>query len=76
MRRSAIPTSAPGIDRVYSGTVNRMKYHFLVKPGADPRHIQLAYRGATGVQVSDAGRLEVVTPLGNLQDDRPVAYQR
>ena len=53
-----------------------MKYHFLVKPGADPRHIQLAYRGATGVQVSAAGKLEVVTPLGNLQDDRPVAYQR
>jgi hypothetical protein len=25
--------------------------------------------------VSDAGQLEVVTPLGNLQDDRPVAYQ-
>ena len=52
-----------------------MKYHFLVNPGADPRHIQLAYRGATGVQVSAAGQLEVVTPLGNLQDDRPVAYQ-
>ncbi len=27
------------------------------------------------MQVSDAGQLEVVTPLGNLQDDRPVAYQ-
>ena len=52
-----------------------MKYHFLVKPGADPRVIRLAYRGATGVGVSDAGQLEVVTPLGHLRDDRPVAYQ-
>ena len=69
------PNLWPGIDLVYSGTVNRMKYHFLVKPGADPRVIKLAYRGATGVRVSDAGQLEVVTPLGNLQDDRPVAYQ-
>jgi hypothetical protein len=69
------PNLWPGIDLVYSGTVNRMKYHFLVKPGADPRVIKLAYRGTTGVRVSDAGQLEVVTPLGNLQDDRPVAYQ-
>ncbi|MGH8564743.1 MAG: SBBP repeat-containing protein [Gammaproteobacteria bacterium] len=69
------PDLWPGIDLVYSGTVNRMKYHFVVKPGADPRTIRLAYRGTTGVQVSDAGRLEVVTPLGNLQDDRPVSYQ-
>jgi len=69
------PNLWPGIDLVYSGTVNRMKYHFLVKPGADPRTIKLAYRGATGVRVSDAGQLEVVTHLGNLQDDRPVAYQ-
>ena len=51
------PNLWPGIDLVYSGTVNRMKYHFLVKPGADPRVIKLAYRGATGVRVSDAGQL-------------------
>ncbi|MGH8472876.1 MAG: SBBP repeat-containing protein, partial [Gammaproteobacteria bacterium] len=69
------PNLWPGIDLVYSGTVNRMKYHFLVKPGADPRVIKLAYRGATGVQVSAAGQLNVVTPLGDLQDDRPVSYQ-
>lgn len=42
------PNLWPGIDLLYSGSVNRMKYHFLVKPGADPRMIRLAYRGATG----------------------------
>ncbi len=26
----------PGIDLIYSGTVNRLKYDFIVHPGADP----------------------------------------
>ncbi|MCX6028588.1 MAG: SBBP repeat-containing protein [Chloroflexi bacterium] len=63
-----------GIDLVYSGTVNRLKYEFVVKPGADPAAIRLAYRGAT-VRVNDAGQLEVSTPAGGFQDDAPVAYQ-
>ncbi len=35
----------PGIDLVYSGTTDRLKYQFTVKPGADPKRIRLAYRG-------------------------------
>ena len=27
----------PGIDLVYNGTVNKLKYEFVVAPGADPR---------------------------------------
>src|SRR6266545_441842 len=29
----------PGIDLVYSGTADRLKYSFLVKPGADPGQV-------------------------------------
>ncbi len=65
----------PGIDLVYSGTANQLKYTFLVKPGADPARIRLAYRGVEGLRVNDAGQLEVATPAGVLQDDRPYAYQ-
>jgi hypothetical protein len=65
----------PGIDLVYTGTVNRLKYSFLVKPGADPERIRLAYRGVSSLSVTDAGQLQVVTPAGGFQDDRPVAYQ-
>ena len=36
----------PGIDLIYTGTVNRLKYRFVVRPGADPNRIRLAYRGA------------------------------
>ena len=47
----------PGIDLVYTGTGSRLKYTFLVQPGADPNQIQLAYRGSTGVRINEAGQL-------------------
>ena len=65
----------PGIDLVYYGTVNRLKYDFIVHPGADPAQIRLAYRGADKVQVAKDGRLEVTTPLDVFQDEMPVAWQ-
>ena len=63
-----------GIDLTYSGTVNRLKYEFVVQPGADPTRIRLAYRGAS-VRLNEAGQLEISTPAGGFQDDAPVAYQ-
>ncbi|MBI3912338.1 MAG: SBBP repeat-containing protein [Armatimonadetes bacterium] len=65
----------PGIDLVYAGTVHRLKYTFVVKPGADPNRIRLAYRGATAVRVNQAGELEVSTPAGSFHDEKPYAYQ-
>ncbi|MBN1315077.1 MAG: SBBP repeat-containing protein, partial [Anaerolineales bacterium] len=65
----------PGIDLVYYGTTTRLKHEFIVQPGADPAQIQLAYRGASGVDLDPAGGLEVSTPLGNLDDAAPLAYQ-
>jgi hypothetical protein len=65
----------PGIDLVYFGTVNKLKYEFIVHPGADPGKIKLSYRGATEVKVNDEGRLEVITPIGVFEDDVPVAWQ-
>ncbi len=65
----------PGIDLVYYGTVNQLKYEFVVRPGADPNQIRLAYRGATDVRLNAAGQLEVTAPLGGFADDVPTAYQ-
>ena len=39
-----------------------MKYTFVVKPGADPNQIKLAWRGASGVNLNAMGELEVTTP--------------
>ncbi len=73
--RLVYPDLWPGIDLVYSGTSDRLKYTFVVKPGADPSRIRLAYRGASAVRLTDAGQLEVVTPVRSLRDDSPYAYQ-
>lgn len=64
-----------GIDLVYSGTVDRLKYQFVVRPGADPAEIRLSYRGASHVRIGQQGTLEVETPLGGFSDDRPYSYQ-
>ncbi len=64
-----------GIDLVYYGTVNKMKYEFIVHPGADPSQIKLAYRGAESVKENSQGQLEVQTPVGRFVDDTPVAWQ-
>lgn len=66
----------PGIDLVYGGTVNRLKYQFVVRPGADPKQIRLAYRGPeTPLVINRNGQLEIATPFGTLHDDRPVSAQ-
>lgn len=65
----------PGIDLHYAGTVDRMKYSFLVRAGADPSRIRLAYRGASRIGINETGELEVETPLGSYRDEAPVSYQ-
>jgi Beta-propeller repeat len=66
----------PGIDLIYEGTATgALEYSFLIRPGADPGQIRLAYRGATAVTRAPAGQLEVKTPLGGWTEDAPSAYQ-
>jgi hypothetical protein len=73
--RLVYPDLWPGIDLVYSGSVNRLKYEFVVRPGADPRQIRLAYRGLSALKLDRDGQMEVTTPFGSLQDEAPIAYQ-
>jgi len=65
----------PGIDLVYSGTVNELKYEFVVNPGADPKQIQLAYRGVSDLSVAESGALQINTPISSFEDGTPYAYQ-
>ncbi len=73
--RIVYPDLWPGVDLVYYGAGGALKYEFVVRPGADPRQIRLAYRGAEGVTINAAGQLAVRTPAGDLMDDVPVAWQ-
>ena len=69
----------PGIDLVYEGDSGRLKGTFVVRPGADPSKIQLAYStgisGAQSVSLTKEGRIQVETPVGSFSEDAPVSYQ-
>jgi hypothetical protein len=65
----------PGVDLALRGANGRLKYEFVVHPGAAPESIALAYRGAEGLALSPAGDLLVRTPLGVLRDEAPTSYQ-
>ena len=65
----------PGVDLMYDGDSNRLKYQFVVHPGASPDDIRLAWRGAECLSIDDDGGLEIRSPSVALRDDRPVAWQ-
>jgi Beta-propeller repeat len=65
----------PGIDMVFRGDGEELKYEFQLDPGADPRDIRLDYDGSSGLSLGWDGGLQIDTPLGVLNDARPVSYQ-
>ena len=65
----------PGVDMAFHGQSGKLKYEFLVRPGARVSDIRLAYRGAKRLSLDRRGNLRVRTPLGVLTDTRPVSYQ-
>ncbi len=65
----------PGVDLVYMGDVGRLKYEFVLRPGADPRLIKLGVSGASDVKIDGEGQLVLETQLENIVDEKPFAYQ-
>ena len=63
----------PGVDMVFAGQNGKLKYEFLVRPGARVRDIRLAYRGAKRLSLDRRGNLRIRTSLGVLTDTRPRA---
>ncbi|HEX5036070.1 MAG TPA: SBBP repeat-containing protein, partial [bacterium] len=63
-----------GIDLLYTGHQDRVEYRFIVRPGADPRRIRLAYRGGK-VTLNERGQLEIETPAGGFEDGALRVYQ-
>lgn len=65
----------PGIDLEFAGPEGNLKYTFHVHPGADPKQIRFAYRGASSITLTPEGSLNIETPAGGFADDKPVAWQ-
>jgi hypothetical protein len=63
-----------GIDLVYHGDQQQLEYDFLVRPGADPRAIRLAFGGTQGKAIDAQGNLVLHTSGGDVVEHAPVAY--
>lgn len=73
--RLVYPDLWPGIDLEWVGSTEGFKYRYLVQPGADPARIRVAWSGVERLRLDAEGGLEILTPLGTLRDDRPIAWQ-
>ncbi|MDO8283313.1 MAG: thrombospondin type 3 repeat-containing protein [Thermodesulfovibrionia bacterium] len=65
-----------GIDLVYKIVDKKsLKYEFIVKPGADPKPILLAYNLVDSLGINKEGDLVVRTDWGELIEQKPSIYQ-
>src|SRR5581483_1556797 len=65
----------PGVDMVWYGRQRQLEYDFIVRPGADPRQIRLAFEGADRLRLDRRGNLVAQTKAGELVQHAPVIYQ-
>jgi hypothetical protein len=63
-----------GIDVHYYGSGGLLETDYLVSPGADYRHIQIAIKGAE-LEISKKGTLLMRTPFGEIQEGELKVYQ-
>jgi len=47
----------PGIDLIYYGNQQRLEYDFVLRAGAEPNQIRLAYSGADSMRLDSDGDL-------------------
>jgi len=64
----------PNIDLRLYGSSGTLRYDFIVRPGAGPESIALAYDGIVGLTIED-GELVVNTVFGDMVQSRPYIYQ-
>src|SRR5216684_3308753 len=65
----------PGIDLVYYGNQQRLEYDFVLRPGAEPNQIRLAYSGADSMHLDSDGDLILNVQGKELRQRRPLVYQ-
>ena len=66
----------PGVDIIYSGNQRNLEYDMVVKPGASPSQIRVAFEGASQVTLDRQGDLELQTAAGTSINHKPVVYQQ
>ncbi len=65
----------PGVDLVLYGNPQQLEYDFQIAPGADPNAIRVDPEGAQTTSLDRNGNLVLGTAAGDVQLNRPEAYQ-
>jgi len=63
------------IDLVYRGNSTQLEFDFVVRPGADPRSIELKFDGATKLRIDSDGNLIVDLGRNQVLARAPVVFQ-
>ncbi len=64
-----------GVDLTFYDKAGLLAYDFVIAPGADPSSVRLGFAGQEKLEVRGDGSLAVSTPLGELIQTPPHAYQ-
>jgi hypothetical protein len=64
-----------GIDAKYYYQDGSLKYDYIIKPFSDYRKISFKIEGADKIVLNEDGTVTMKTPLGNITEGKPVAYQ-
>ncbi|MBO9612166.1 MAG: gliding motility-associated C-terminal domain-containing protein [Dyadobacter sp.] len=60
--------------RVYINQA-KLKYEFIVKPGADASRISFQYKGAEKVALNESGQIVIKTSVGDIREAQPYSFQ-
>jgi gliding motility-associated-like protein len=63
-----------GIDAVYSGGSQSIKYNFIVKPTGDPSQIKIQYTGLKNIKLKN-GELYISTSVSESIEQKPFVFQ-
>lgn len=64
-----------GIDLKWYSLNGKLKYDYYIGAGADPALIQLEVKGSKKLWINKKGELIIETPLGNIIEEKPAAFQ-
>ena len=66
----------PGVDLIYYGHQEGLEYDFVLKPGADPDLIRIAWSGADSMRLDPHGDLVLTAEGVELRQKKPIVYQQ
>ncbi len=66
----------PGVNLAFYGNQGRLEYDFDVKPGSDPRQIELNFKGAKSLNIAPNGDLVLALDGRELRFQAPHIYQQ